>query len=364
MRTHVQYSWNLGIQRQMTQKWFLSGTYVGTHIIHIWNAVELNPGQYFSGNCPAGIYGLTAPGPCSVAGNVNQRRILNLANPGSVPLGYLTQYDDGGTQGYNGLLLNTTWRTGQNLNVNANYTWSHCIGLPPITLLNPGANYVHQAYQNVGPANRNLDVGDCIQDRRQILNLTVVAQTPRFSNRMLRAIGSGWSFGTAYVARSGPPLTVLEGTDQALNGFQGNAGTERPNQVLGSAAAVNQGQGCANSPPCISWFNPAAFAQPAIGTYGNAGVGTMLGPMFWEWDEAVSRQFQIREGQKLEVRFEAFNVTNSFRPGTGGTNGAAGGGFVTRNNANNFGIIRTDATPPAPTTAPARVMQFALKYVF
>jgi len=94
------------------------------------------------------------------------------------------------------------------------------------------------------------------------------------------------------------------------------------------------------------------------------GVNSVLGPGFWEWDEAVSRQFQIREGQRLEIRAEAFNITNSFHGGLGGANGAVGGGFNARNNANNFGIIRNDATPPAPTTAPARVMQFALKYVF
>jgi hypothetical protein len=72
------------------------------------------------------------------------------------------------------------WHHGQSLNLNANYTWSHCVGLPTITLLNPGANYVHQAYQNNGPINRNLDVGDCGSDRRQIVNLTMVARTPDF----------------------------------------------------------------------------------------------------------------------------------------------------------------------------------------
>ena len=39
--------------------------------------------------------------------NVLARRVLNLAHPGAVPLGYITQYDDGGTQSYNGLLLTT-----------------------------------------------------------------------------------------------------------------------------------------------------------------------------------------------------------------------------------------------------------------
>src|SRR5438876_4661642 len=167
--------------------------------------------------------------------NVNQRRALYLANPATAgALGYLTQYDDGGTQNYHGLLLNTSWRLRQTLNLAANYTWSHCIGLPMITLLNPGANYVHQAYQNNGPVNRNLDVGPCDQDRRQMFNTTAVFQTPGFSNKTLNALAVGWSFSTIFSARSDRPMNILLGNDQALNGFQGNTGTQRPNQVLAS----------------------------------------------------------------------------------------------------------------------------------
>ena len=73
------------------------------------------------------------------------------------------------------------------------------------------------------------------------------------------------------------------------------------------------------------------------------------------WDGAISRQFSIREGQKIEIRFEGFNITNSFHPGNPG---------LSTGTANTFGVITQDATPPAATTAPARVMQFALKYVF
>lgn len=47
-------SWNLGVQRQVTQSLFASATYVGTHIIHVVNAVELNPAIYIPGNCSAG----------------------------------------------------------------------------------------------------------------------------------------------------------------------------------------------------------------------------------------------------------------------------------------------------------------------
>jgi hypothetical protein len=270
---------------------------------------------------------------------VNQRRILNLANS-QANLGYLTSYDAGGTQGYHGLLLNTNWRHGQNLNFNANYTWSHCLGLDVITLLNPGANHVHQPYQNNGSQDRNQDIGNCGADRRQIFNATMVMKTPNFSNTTLNLIASGWSFGTIFQQRSGAPLNLIVGSDVALNGFQGNSGTQRPQQVdanaYGDRSSLN------------NYFNKTAFVTPAVGTYGNVGANSVVGPGFWDWSESVSRQFQIREGQKIEFRAEAFNVTNSLRRGNPGT---------TLSSTNTFGVIQTSAGGP-------RIMQFALKYTF
>ncbi len=362
MATHVEYSWNLGVQRQITPSWFASATYVGNEIIHIWNAVELNPAEYIPGNCVAGQYGLTAPGPCTTTttANITARRVLNLASPTTNPLGYITQYDDGGTQSYNGLLLSSTWRLHSGLSVNGNYTWSHCIGLPPITLLNDGANYIHSGFGNnlPGANDRNLDVGNCVQDRRQIANITLVYQTPKYSNTYARILATGWIFGSTVQARSGAWLTVVSGVDpDPATGNGGNSpGTQRVNQVLPNVYSTTQGASCgAPGAFCEQWLNPAAFANPATGTYGNTGVGAILGPGFWQWDMSLSRQFRIIEGQNLQVRFEAFNVTNSFRPGNPG---------VAVGSASTFGVITTDATPPAATTAPARVLQFALKYVF
>ena len=357
LNTTVQYSWNVGLQRQITQSWFASATYLGNHIAHLWNAVELNPGTFVPGNCVVGQLGLTAPGLCTQASNLNQRRVLNRAVPGT-QLGYLTQYDDGGTQGYNGLLLTSTWRLHSNVSANANYTWSHCIGLPLITLLNPGANYIHQGFgQNSGEANRNADGGDCAQDRRQVANITLVAQTPRFTNRIARIAGSGWTFASTVVARSGAPLTIVTGATDTTTGFGGNSpGTQRPNLLLADTASPTTGQSCGSPGAfCVQWLNPKAFAAPALGTFGNLGQSSILGPGFWQWDGAISRQFQVHEGQKVEVRFEGFNITNSFHPGNPG---------LATGSANTFGVITTDATPPAATTAPARVMQFALKFVF
>ncbi len=149
LKAQDEYSWNFGIQRQINSRWFPSATYLGNHFIHIWDAVELNPGEYIPGNCAAGQYGLTAPGPCTSSSNINQRRVLNLYDP-SAQLGYITSYDDGGTLNYNGLLLRSTLRLRNNVALNANYTWSHCIGINPLSygsVLNPGQNYLYQGYR-------------------------------------------------------------------------------------------------------------------------------------------------------------------------------------------------------------------------
>jgi hypothetical protein len=91
---------------------------------------------------------------------------------------------------------------------------------------------------------------------------------------------------------------------------------------------------------------------------------------------ALSRTFNVREGQRIEIRAEAFNVTNSFIPGCpqafinpflspcspSGLSGvpSVGGGITIGNstamNSNTFGQIRSSMDP--------RIMQFALKYVF
>src|SRR5207237_10269338 len=117
----------------------------------------------------------------------------------------------GGTQSYNGLLLNTSWRHGRSLNFNANYTWSHCVGLDVITLLNPGQNHVHQPYQSNGSQDRNQDTGNCAGDSRQIFNAKAGARMPNFGNHGMKVLASGWSFSTIYTQRTGAPLNLVIG---------------------------------------------------------------------------------------------------------------------------------------------------------
>jgi hypothetical protein len=280
--------------------------------------------------------------------------------------------DDGGTQGYNGLLVNTNYRLASGLNVNGNYTWSHCIGLVSTTegALSSGGNYVTQGYgQNVYPQNRNDSVGSCPEDRRQIANISLVYRTPNLSARLARTLLSGWTLGSIYQGRSGQPFTLgtTNQTDPATGFGSINLSTQKPVQLLTDAYAPQTSCGAPGA-LCVRYLNPAAFAIPKIGTAGNVGSFNVVGPAFWQWDQEITRSFQIHESQQLEVRFEVFNVTNSFRPGNP----------VYTVGSPTFGEILTDAAPPlgitnpgvatgvggSATNAPARVLQFAVKYAF
>jgi hypothetical protein len=274
---------------------------------------------------------------------------LNLQNPAQGTFyGSIAQLDDGGTAAYNGLLLSVQKRSSKGYSVQANYTWSHCIS----DVANP--ELAVAGFNFMIPGQRRMDRGNCtLGDRRQLFNLSAVYETPKFANATLRMLASGWQISPIIRLQSGPYMTVNSGLDQALTG---QTAYERVNQVLADVYQPNRTPN--------SYLNPAAFAQPALGTYGNLGTNNILAPGSIYINAGVTRTFKIRERQSLQFRFEAFNIPN--HTNWGPPNGLSGNGTATSNagfitpaaafNNPNFGKILSADDP--------RIMQGALKYVF
>jgi hypothetical protein len=322
--------WNVSIQKQFGRDWLASASYIGSNIAHLWSIRALNP-SIFLGLSPCTLNGVNYA-VCSTTANTDQRRVLSLLNPVAGDFySFVNEVDQGGTASYNGLLLSVQRRAARGVTVSSNYTWSHCIGDPNFVQFNTVAD---TAYSN--PSNRRADRGPCsttAQDRRHLFNLTAVAETPNFSNKTLHLLATGWKFSPIVRISSGPALTVTNGTDVALNSVSG----QRPNRT-GADLYLEKGG--------LKYLNPAAFAIPAAGTLGNSGVGVIVGPSVWQFDASVSRSFQLTETQRVEIRGEAFNVTNGFRRANP----------ATALNSATFGQVISALDP--------RIMQFALKYVF
>ena len=128
-------------------------------------------------------------------------------------------------------------------------------------------------------------------------------------------------------------IGVTTGRDLAFNGqFQ-----QRANQVSDDV----YGEGV------HAYLNPAAFAFPAAGTFGDFVRNSLVGPAFWNIDLALSRMISFATSQSVEFRVEAFNLLNHFNWGNPGTTFGAG----------TFGRIRSQSGSP-------RIMQLGIKYGF
>jgi hypothetical protein len=325
-KTPTVHSWNLSLEKQLGTNLFLSTAYLGSHTVHLWVLRDENPGV-FLGLGPCTINGV-AYTTCTTAGNLDQRRRLNLAKqPDGGFFGSIGGMEDGGTASYNALRVSIRRRAARGVTVDGNYTLSHCIGDTFQSPGNPGEGYVDNA-------NRYLDRGNCVSDRRHIVNISTVVETPQFGNNVLRTVASSWRVSGIYRWSTGAYLTILSGQDRAFTGMI----SQRPDLV--NPNPYN------NRDSLTNYFNVSAFALPAPGMNGTMGRNNVVGPNTWGLDMALSRTFQVLEGQRLEFRAEAFNLTNSLRKGNPGLT----------LNTNTFGQITTASDP--------RIMQFALKYVF
>jgi hypothetical protein len=322
---------NVSVERQFGNNWLVRVGYLGNEMVHLLGARELNPAIYMgTGQCTLGG---TTYSVCSTLANTNQRRLLSVLNPTyGKYFGFVDTWDDGGTGSYNGLLLSAQKRLSSGVTMSANYTFSHCISDPVNTLPNAGTGG-SQVYIFPG---RAADRGNCNtsgDDRRHVANMTAVAQVPKFTNKSMTRILSGWRGSATATLQSGSFFTVTTGEDNALTGMGG----QRPRQVLSNVYGNNT---------LADWVNPAAFVFPSPGSYGNVGPGTIRGPGLLLFNAGISRPFRIWEHQTVEVRVEAQNVLNHTNLGPP----------ILAMNSPLFGQITNSGA--------ARIMQFALKYAF
>jgi hypothetical protein len=241
------------------------------------------------------------------------------------------------------MLLSVNKRMSSNFSVSGNYTWSHCIGHPTNNFLQGTTG--GGVFNN--PDDIDRDRGNCgDQDIRHNVNATGIFRMPQFSNAWTQRLFGSWRLSGVLRARSGEHLTPGVSTDVARTGMNATGGGQRADVVSSDFYGNQCKSDLRSSNPTCRWLNASAFAQPAVGTTGNAAPGLLEGPGAWTLDAGLTRSFAITERQQLEFRAEADNVlnhTNLNNPNTVVGNA-------------NFGRITTAGDP--------RILQFAIKYVF
>ncbi|MBZ5516613.1 MAG: TonB-dependent receptor [Acidobacteriia bacterium] len=277
--------WSLSYQVEIRPDWLLSASYLGNNSIHVWGTTETNPAVYIPGTCNGG--------PCSTTANTDQRRVLYLQNPvAGAMYSYVTEASPNGFAYYSGLVLSAKHRMSHGFTIVSNYTYSHC--LSDVDFVGDiGPNYMTS--QN--PQNLRGEYGNCGFDLRHNFTTSFVANTPSFAHPWAKKLLGNWQLSGIVSAHSGTWFSPSTGKDNSLTGV----GLDRPNAV-GNPYVRNYNT--------RQWIDPTAFVPNALGTFGNAGRNSLLGPGSFTLDTQISRYFNIRENQRLGLRFEFFNVTN------------------------------------------------------
>ena len=242
----------------------------------------------------------------------------------------------GGHDSYNALMLSLNRRSAQGLAMNVQYTLGKSYGT------SGGANGANTAANNA----RTLDEFEYEDgynnfDVRHTFNLSLMYSLPfgegrRFgadASGFAQAVLGGWDVGGIVNARSGVPINVLVTRPDIL--YRDSAsGLYYTGPAVGRVAVINTPGGGASRnvrrpdmvpgvDPFIKdggllYLNPAAFAAPLPGTFGNMERNSLHGPDFRQVDFFFAKHFRLGGRSDLEFRgevFNMFNTTNFFNPG-------------------------------------------------
>jgi hypothetical protein len=309
-------NFNLNVQQQLAPTMIAQIGYVGTRGHRLGLMRDIN-----------------APAPR--AGGVSQAaRPYNAQYP---TLAAINELDSIGTSEYNSLQMSLIQSSWHGMSGRLNYTLGHA--------MDNGSEARNTLPMN--SANIDADWGNAAFDVRHVVTAGFTYSLPDMGGGRL---GDGWQINTIAHFQSGRPFNVTTGADTDGTGDR----QDRPNLVGDPFANVVQ----PTSGTAVRFFDPAAFAVPAAGTFGNLARNAYYGPWFKTVDLSVFKTTKLDDRRSLQLRCEIFNIFNI-------TNWAAPGGSMS--SSTTFGLLTNTfagGSAPGIGTGEPRNVQLAVKLLF
>jgi hypothetical protein len=192
---------------------------------------------------------------------------------------------------YNSVQFYVNKRRGD-IRYTVSYTLSKATGLGSGNGDNPLAA---EGYTPGAPFDLDFFVGPTTYDRRHAFVSTFTYQVPFFrgQNNIAELVVGGWELSGKVRWQSGQYLTPTGNT---------SIGTRRAD-YLGGAISLPSDQRDEER-----WFNTDAFVTAPDDRRGNAEIGIIEGPHWYQWDLSMRKNFSLPGTVKLQVRADVFNV--------------------------------------------------------
>jgi len=275
----VAYMYSAGMQREVPWGFVVDATYVGRLGRNLQREVNINQ---------------LLPGTVQANPTVNSAALRPYKG-----YGVIRESENNGRSTYNALLVSADRRYRNGFKFGAAYTLSHSMDNASTK-----RDVLFNSYDDSG------FWGNSSFDRRHVFTFYYIYDLPfyRHDSTSLqgRAFG-GWQISGATFMRTGTPLWVTRTDDTAGVGDA----FAQPWNLVGDFTANSNGR-LSNGAAADQnfWFNPAAYAKPANGTFGNAPRNNMYGPGQYQWDIALFKNVTIRGSHAVQFRAEIFDFTN------------------------------------------------------
>jgi hypothetical protein len=307
--------WNLTLEQDLGHGIGMRLSYTGNHGHNLETMVDLNQVQPNTvGYYNAVPTGTAAPNttPSCIADNGTTADPYEVADYRPYPCWSVIQsVENLAESNYNSGTVEVSRHSGKGLTFDASYMFTRDIsdaaGATPSSFVSSGGNFLTNRFHP------GLDYGNVAYDRKHRFLVTYLYDLPfgkgqRWFNTgsALNALVGDWHLGGVTVLQSGPFLTPYQETSDP-------AGTNILTTVGQTRTDIVPGQSLYATHRNISqWLNPNAFAIPATdrGYFGNATVGSVVGPGSEIYSMSLRKDMSLHEHTKLELSVEAANVFN------------------------------------------------------
>jgi hypothetical protein len=272
------YMWSVGVQREIPLSFILDVTYVGRRGLYLQRERDINQ---------------LAPGTVQANPGVNTAALRPYKGYGVIRMS-----ENAGNSKYNSLQVSAERRYKNGFKFGAAYTLGHSEDNA-----SDKRTVMFNNFSDVGYwGNSNFD-------RRHVFNFYYIYDLP-FYRDQVGIVGKtlgGWQISGSTFMRSGTPLWVTEGTDNAGTGdtfaapwnLNGDP-KQGANEQFSAGATADQN----------FWFNPAVYSRAPAGTFGTGPRNNIYNPGQYQWDIALFKNVNVGGSKTAQFRAEIFNFIN------------------------------------------------------
>jgi len=354
-------SMNLTLQQQLTANQYVQIAYVGTLNRHIESTINSNrvdmviPTTFSVSPVTPGVN-------CKDAGLYHDSNPNNPSPTTQDKSVYYDQYPclaqnnyynwNEGSNNYNSLQVKYEKMTSNGSALIANYTHSRFLGYGSDSTLFNSEGYRGPLIPNFGMKG---EYGPEDYESKNVVHMGGVWAMPFGANRhwinrrgLTDLVLGGWSLSGIFTYQSGQPVNVSCTTSHAAS--------------VGCYSIANRSAMFTNAHTLTHWLNAAAYADPGTNTVTpnvtnfapmGAKPGNGYGPAFHRGDVSLEKTFRLpfERTNLLEIRGDAFNVTNTPNFGQPGTLTPSSSAFA---------AITSERDSPNDS----REFQFSVRYLF